>query len=224
MPKRFLIAGASRGIGLEMARQAKARGDRVIAMVRSANVASALDGIADEVMVADVTDEASLARAADKSDTPIDLLICNAGVYRGRGGIDAPDSGLEAWEDVLTTNVAGPFLVSRAFLPRIAAAKGKIAVVSSKMGSSARSPGGAYLYRASKAAATNLACNLAAELKHQGVAVGAYHPGWVRTEMGGAEADLTVEESAAGLLARFDALSMERSGLFEDYAGEAIPF
>lgn len=223
MTQTLLIAGASRGIGLEMARQAKARGDTVIAMLRSTASAQALEGIADQVLIAGVTDETALEKAAAELESDVDLLVCNAGVYRGRGGIDADDMGADAWSETLMTNVAGPFFVTKAFLPRLKPS-GKVVIVSSKMGSSARAPGGGYIYRSSKAAATNLACNLAAELKPKGIAVGSYHPGWVRTDMGGSAADISAEESAAGLLSRFDALSLETTGVFEDYAGEAIPF
>lgn len=223
MTQTLLIAGASRGIGLEMARQAKARGDTVIAMLRSAASAQALEGIADQVLIAGVTDETALEKAAAELESDVDLLVCNAGVYRGRGGIDADDMGADAWSETLMTNVAGPFFVTKAFLPRLKPS-GKVVIVSSKMGSSAHAPGGGYIYRSSKAAATNLACNLAAELKPKGIAVGSYHPGWVRTDMGGSAADISAEESAAGLLSRFDALSLETTGVFEDYAGEAIPF
>jgi NAD(P)-dependent dehydrogenase (short-subunit alcohol dehydrogenase family) len=80
------------------------------------------------------------------------------------------------------------------------------------------------LYRASKAAATNLARNLAAELAGRGIAVGAYHPGWVRNDMCGDAADIGVAESAAGLVARIDALSRATTGAAEDYRGEAMPF
>ena len=223
MSQTIMIAGASRGIGLEMARQARARGDRVIASVRGDG--SALADFAGQVLVMDVTDEASIRAASAAVDEPLDLLVCNAGVYRGRGAMDADDSGAEAWSDVLMTNVAGPFLVARAFVPQLArGGGGKIAIISSKMGSSAMAPGNAYLYRASKAGATNVACNLAAELKDQGIAVGSYHPGWVRTDMGGEGADLSTEESAADLLARFDHLSLSTTGVFEDHAGATLPF
>ncbi len=218
-----LIAGASRGIGLEMARQAKARGDHVIASVRTQAGTAALSGIADEVLTFDITDEDQMQAAAGNLGS-IDLLVCNAGVYRGRGAMDAPDSGLDAWSDVLLTNVAGPFLIARAFLPKITSPGGKIAIISSKMGSTAMVSGNAYIYRASKAGATNVACNLAAELKPRGIAVGSYHPGWVRTDMGGTNADVSVEDSAAGLLARFETLSMDTTGVFETYTGEPLPF
>lgn len=224
MAQTILIAGASRGIGLEMATQASARGDNVIAMVRSESAADALQDIASQVLIADVTDEAALQNAASTLSTDLDLLVCNAGIYRGRGGLDADDLGADAWSETLMTNVAGPFLAMKAFLPRIASPGGKIAIISSVMASSARAPGGAYIYRASKAAATNIACNLASELQPNGIAVASYHPGWVRTDMGGPSAAISPQESAAGLLQRFDTLSMQTTGAFEDYAGEAIPF
>ena len=122
-------------------------------------------------------------------------------------------------------NVAGPFFTVRAFLPMLRKAEGaKVAIISSAMGSSARAKGSAYLYRASKAAATNLAANLAVELAPMGIAVGAYHPGWVQTDMGGQGADITPEQSAAGLLARIGALSLDTTGVVEDYQGHSIPF
>ncbi|MEL7152838.1 MAG: SDR family oxidoreductase [Pseudomonadota bacterium] len=224
MTQTIMIAGASRGIGLEMATQAIARGDKVVALVRSEVSAAALEGSASQVLIANVTDEAALANAAAALSDDLDLLVCNAGIYRGRGDINADDMGADAWSDVLMTNVAGPFFVAKAFLPRIEAKGGKIAIISSIMASSANAPGGGYIYRSSKAAATNVACNLAAELKPRGIAVGSYHPGWVRTDMGGPSAAISPQESAAGLLQRFDALSLETSGVFEDYAGARIPF
>jgi len=224
MTKTVLILGASRGIGHELVRQAAASGDRVIASARGAAGLDALGEIAAETLQLDVTDPAALAAAADGIGGSIDVMICNAGIYRGRGGIDAEDMGPDAWSEVLMTNVAGPFFAVRAFLPKIARPGGKIAIISSIMGSSAKAPGGSYIYRSSKAAATNLACNLAAELAPRGIAVGSYHPGWVRTDMGGPSAAVAVEDSAAGLLARIGALGAETSGVFEDYQGASIPF
>lgn len=224
MTQTLLIAGASRGIGMEMAKQAKARGDNVIAMVRSAQSGKAIEGIVDQILIADVTNEAALTAASAQVTQNLDLLICNAGVYRGRGDMNAEDMGADAWADVLMTNVAGPFFVAKAFLPKIEATGGKIAILSSVMASSAQAPGNGYIYRSSKAGATNVARNLAAELKPRGIAVGAYHPGWVRTDMGGPSAAISVEESASGLLDRFDHLSLQTTGAFEDYAGAPIPF
>lgn len=221
MSKTILITGANRGIGRELARQSIARGDRVSGTARSPSTAAPLEGLT--LLQADVTDPASLAVLAD--GPPIDVLICNAGQYRARGGIDDPAHDVDAWRDVLMTNVAGVFFSIRAVLPRLTAARNaKVAVISSMMGSSLRAPGGSVIYRASKAAATNLAVNLAAELASQKIAVGAYHPGWVQTDMGGSQAAVTVEDSAHGLLTRFDQLSLSTTGCFEDFEGTPVAF
>ncbi len=216
-----LITGANRGVGAEMAQQMKARGDRVIRCSRAGNALCATDG-----WELDVTDAASLAALEQKLDgEELDLLVCNAGALIGRGQLDDPLYTHEAFATVLAVNVTGVFMTIQACLPALRQAKsGKIAVISSQMGSSERAKGNAYLYRASKAAATNLAVAISKELAPEGIAVGAYHPGWVRTDMGGAEADISAEESAAGLIRRFDALSVASSGCFEFYSGEAIPF
>ena len=230
MAQTILITGANRGIGLAMARAAAARGDAVLATVRSEAAAAPLDALRAgggdvTCFTLDVTDP---ARAADLAreigDRALDLLVCNAGALEGRGGLADPAYTREAFERVLMVNVAGPFFTVRALLPHLTRARGKVAVISSSMGTSSRPRGDGYLYRASKAAATNLAMNLAVELKPAGVAVGAYHPGWVRTDMGGDGADITPEQSAAGLLARFDALSLETSGVLEDYLGQPLAF
>ena len=125
--------------------------------------------------------------------------------------------------DTFATNVTGVFLTIEALLPNLRAAGGKVAIISSQMGSSERAGGNAFVYRASKAAALNLGRNLAVELSPD-VAVGIYHPGWVQTDMGGPSAAITVNESATGLIQRFDALGPKNTGCFEMWNGEAMPF
>lgn len=230
MAQTILITGANRGVGLAMAQAAAGRGDTVLATARHPEATAALARLRAEggdvtSFALDVTDPSravDLARMLD--DRAIDVLVCNAGALEGRGGIADPAYTREAFERVLMVNVAGPFFTVRAFLPHLQRARGKVAVISSTMGTTSRPRGDAYLYRASKAAATNIAMNLAVELKPMGVAVGAYHPGWVRTDMGGPGADIGAQESAAGLLARFDALSLETSGVLEDYLGQPLAF
>ncbi|MDE3121297.1 MAG: SDR family oxidoreductase, partial [Paracoccaceae bacterium] len=100
----------------------------------------------------------------------------------------------------------------------------KIAILSSQMASDTRAPGGSYIYRASKAAVLNLGRNLAADLKSEGIAVGIYHPGWVRTDMGGPGASIDADEAARGLIARFAALSIATTGCFETWDGRPHPF
>jgi NAD(P)-dependent dehydrogenase (short-subunit alcohol dehydrogenase family) len=211
----ILITGANRGIGAGLAAAYRARGQEVIAAARR-GTDTALD----------VTDPASTAALAEGlGDRAIDLLICNAGVYLDKGMDLATGFPPEAWADTFAVNVTGVFLTVQAVLPHLArSTTPKIAIISSQMGSSDRANGGSYIYRASKAAATNLGRNLATDLAPRGIAVGIYHPGWVRTDMGGSAADISLDESVAGLMARFDDLSLETTGTFLTWDGRPHPF
>ncbi len=154
---------------------------------------------------------------------PVDLLICNAGVYLDKGQtIDGYPA--EMWGQTFAANVTGVFLTIQSLLPNLRAARGKIAIISSQMASHTRAPGGSYIYRASKAAVLNLGRNLAVDIKDDGIAVGIYHPGWVQTDMGGQAADITVSQAVAGLTERFDALSLDSTGCFETWDGQAHPY
>lgn len=168
-----------------------------------------------------MSDPASLAALAESlGDVPVDLLVCNAGLYLDKG--HALDTGYpaEMWAEELAVNVAGPFLSVQALLPGLRAARGKVAIISSQMGSSTLASGNALIYRASKAAALNLGLNLATALKGDGIAVGIYHPGWVRTDMGGSSAAISPEDSAAGLTERFEELSLDTTGCFRTWDGK----
>ncbi len=226
-----LITGANRGIGLEMTRRYAAAGASVIATARHPETADALSKLAAEsgrvsVLPLEVANEASVAALAKAvAGKPIDILINNAGTLGSRGGWDDPAHDLKTWTEVLATNVIGPHLVSRALVPNLKLAKqGKLAIVCSHLGSSEMAAGGILPYRASKAAAINLARNLAVELKPLGIAVVAFHPGWVQTDMGGYNAAVKVGDSAQGMIDRLAALSLATSGVFEDYSGKTFPF
>lgn len=214
-----VITGAARGIGLALAHAHLAAGWRVTGTHRG-------DGAGEGIgwVQADVTDAASLHAAAAVVGPGLDRLVCNAGVYpdKGQGGID--EITPEAMAMAFAVNVTGVAMTVQAFLPALRAARGQVAIIGSQMGSTARAPGGSLAYRASKAAVLNLGRNLAADLAGDGIAVGVWHPGWVRTDMGGAGADIGVDEAAAGLMQRFAALSPATTGLFEGWDGRAIPF
>lgn len=225
MPQTILITGASRGIGREMAIQARMRGDRVIATLRQPGRASSLpEGI--EVHPLEVTrieQHEALARALD--GIPIDLVVCNAGVFPGRGGLREANCSELDWFAGMMTNVAGPYFTVRSLFPNLRlSGRPRVALIASDMGSNENAAGGSYIYRASKAAAINLGRNLSVELAGSGIAVGIYHPGWVRTDMGTSAAPVDLNHSAAGLLERFAALTMETTGIFEDYLGNPVPF
>lgn len=218
---RCVITGASRGIGLELARQLAARGDSVVATTTGPAPAGA-DVDWDRL---DVTDAGAVRAFAARHPEPLDLLVCNAGVYLDK--LQDLETGFDAaiWAQTMAVNVTGVFLTVQAFLPQLRHAQAaRIAVIGSQLGSSTNAPGGSFVYRASKAAALNLGRNLAAELKPEDIAVGIYHPGWVQTEMGGKAADLVPAASAAGLIERFDALSPATTGCFETWDGQALPY
>lgn len=208
-----VITGASRGIGAGLAQTYRDRGEDVIATTRGGTWSL------------DVTNPQSIDGFANRLEgQPVDLLVCNAGVYLDKGETLSSGFRPELWAQTFSANVTGVFLTVQALLPNLRAAdSARIAIISSQMASSERSGGGSYIYRTSKAAVLNLGRNLAVDLKGEGIAVGIYHPGWVITDMGGASADITVEASVKGLAQRFDALDLNSTGCFETWDGRAHP-
>lgn len=210
-----VITGASRGIGKELTRQLREGGHDVSATSRDHSADTQLD----------VTDPGQQARfAARLKGKPVDLLVCNAGVYLDKNMVMG-DFSAEVWTKTLATNVTGVFLTAQALLPNLHLSETpKIAILSSQMGSHARAPGGSYAYRASKAAVTSIGRNLASDLQPHGIAVGIYHPGWVRTDMGGLDGEVSVQDSAAGLIGEFEDLNVETSGCFHSWDGRIMPY
>jgi NAD(P)-dependent dehydrogenase (short-subunit alcohol dehydrogenase family) len=227
-----LITGANRGIGLELARQYAGDGWRVVATCRDPDRAEALGELAGEtdgrveIHRLDVTDERRLRELArELGEIAIDVLIANAGRHgerdRGPGEVDP-----EVWSEVFRVNAIAPLATAGAFLEHVARSDaGRIVVVSSVMGSiGSNVDGGNYVYRSSKAAANAVARSLAIDLEPRGILVVALHPGWVRTDMGGAEAPLPPAESAAGCRKVIASLTAARSGTFLDYSGSPLPW
>ncbi len=216
----IVITGATRGIGRALFDGYAARGDAVTGTFRGTAPG---DSAWVKLDVADPAGFGSLA--SDIKGDAVDLLVCNAGVYLDKGANLVDGYPAQMWADSFATNVTGVFLTVQSLLPKLQASKTpKIAIISSQMASSELAPGGSYIYRASKAAALNLGRNLAADLQGLGIAVGIYHPGWVQTDMGGSSAAITVDQSRDGLMARFDALSMDSTGEFVTYDGSAHPY
>jgi NAD(P)-dependent dehydrogenase (short-subunit alcohol dehydrogenase family) len=216
-----LVTGANRGIGLELTKQLKARGDDVIAVCRTS--APDLDelGVRVETGV-DVSDAALVAELAQRlKGTEIDLLINNAGILRGES-LDRMN--FDSIEQQFEVNALGPLRVTTALLPLLRK-NAKVAIITSRMGSMAdNGSGGYYGYRMSKAAVNAAGVSLAHDLAGMGIAVGLFHPGMVATEMTGRNG-IAPAEAAANVLTRIDALSPATSGKFVHAGtGEELPW
>jgi NAD(P)-dependent dehydrogenase (short-subunit alcohol dehydrogenase family) len=227
-----LISGANRGLGLELVRQYAADGWQVIAACRQPKQADALQALARQytniaIQTLDVQDlTQSDALAQQLAGRPIDVLINNAGVYgdesqRGFGRLD-----YARWQQTLLINTVAPVKLAEALLPNLLAAKqGLIVAISSLMGSIAdNTSGGSLLYRSSKAGLNAVMHSLAMDLQTQNVGVLILHPGWVRTDMGGPNGLIDVEESVTGMRRQIADFKLAESGAFVKYDGKPMPW
>lgn len=219
----ILITGANRGLGLEFVRQYAADGWRVLATVRDPLAGRAASDAGGEVFVADVSDPNSIRRLKGAvGDTPLDVLLNNAGIYGQDQAFGAVDA--DGFLNVVRTNTLGPLKMAEAFAGQLAGRK-IIASVSSLMGSIAEnSSGGFYAYRASKAALNMVMKDLALDLAAQGVTSIALSPGWVRTDMGGPNAPLDPPTAVAGMRAVLEKVSLNDSGKFFHFDGRELPW
>lgn len=225
MGKTVLVAGASRGIGLEFAVQYAADGWNVVAGCRNPAQARSWLPPSVDLQPLDVTDLASVEALAEHlAETTLDLVIINAGVSGpDAAGFVAPDE--LSFDDVMHTNVLGPMRMIQALGANVAAAGGVIAVLSSKMGSIEQADAAnALAYRCSKAAANMVVKAASCEFGPQGAIVVGLHPGWVRTDMGGPNAHLGVTESVEDLREVIAGLSEGSNGGFFDYSGRQLPW
>lgn len=234
-----LITGANRGLGLEFALQYAADGWRVHACCRNPAAATELAELAGSahgrvvVHRLDVEDHQAVDRLADElSGEPIDLLLNNAGVYT-RGGFEAARgecafgySDFGDWERVFRVNVFAPMKMSEAFADHLGSSEqGKLITISSNMGSIAlNDTGGSYAYRSSKAAVNCVMRSLSLDLVDKGIIVALLHPGWVSTDMGGPEADITPQVSVSGMRRVIESLGPQHSGCFKSYQGVSLPW
>jgi NAD(P)-dependent dehydrogenase (short-subunit alcohol dehydrogenase family) len=213
--RTVLITGANRGIGLEMARQYSMAGWRVIGTAREPDSAEALRGNAAQVLQLDVTDPSSVSRlASDLGESPIDVLINNAGIQPLMWKLHEVD--FDVFERALAVNTTGPVRVTQALLPNLRLGElRKVINITTNLSSIAENTdGGFYGYRESKAALNMFTKSLAAELGPEGFTCIVLHPGWVKTDLGGPQAPLQVEESVRGMLRVIEGLSPSDNGTF----------
>jgi NAD(P)-dependent dehydrogenase (short-subunit alcohol dehydrogenase family) len=230
MAGTVLITGSNRGIGLELARQYAKAGWRVYATCRDPENAldlirlAATSGGLVSVHPLDVTDPVQIRSiAAHLRDIPIDILFNNAGTDGQRGAqFGQTDEG--RWLETFRMNTIAPLKMTEALVDSVAASRRKVvATLSSRMGSIAdNSVGASYVYRSSKAALNAVMKSAAIDLKPRQVTVIVLHPGWVKTDMGGPNAQISVEESVAGIRQVLERATLADTGGFFSYDGTVI--
>lgn len=220
----IVITGANRGIGLALAQQFAERGDSVTAVCRSSS--DELEAVCDQIVTGiDVTDEASLAGLptvlAEMLAGSVDVLINNAGLFHNES-LEHMDAN--AIRQQFEVNALAPIALTAQLKPLLASGS-KVINITSRMGSIADNSSGQYYgYRASKAALNAISKSLALDLKPEGIAVAVLHPGFVQTRMVGFNGDVSPEQSAAGLMARIDELTLSNTGYFWHANGEPLPW
>jgi len=219
---KVIITGASRGIGLELARIALRQGHELLAVTRSSpttELQALLDAHRPQLRLLEADLRAPAAAesigAATKDWLSLDLLFNNAGILRD--GVTRED-----FTDSFLVNAVAPFEVTRSLLPRLKLSTNpRVISLTSKMGSLAdNTSGGHYAYRASKTALNMINRSLA--LDHGWLSSIVVHPGWVRTRMGGNEAPVDPAESASGIWRLAQGLTRDQSGRFYDYLGREL--
>ena len=230
MTETVVITGANRGIGLRLADSYARQGHRVFACCREPEQATSLsqlaadtDGLLSVHPLNVVNESQRQGLAATLTGTPVDVLINNAGIYPDKG-VGFGNLQPSAWLEGFYINSIAPVLLAQTLVANVAASKRRlIASVSSKMGSlSDNTSGGSYAYRSSKAALNMAMLSLSHDLRERGISVILLHPGWVKTDMGGTNAQISTDESVDQLRAVLDRAGIDDSGRFFDRDGSTI--
>jgi NAD(P)-dependent dehydrogenase (short-subunit alcohol dehydrogenase family) len=216
-----LVTGANRGIGLELARRLRDRGDSVIATCRKVSPELESLGVRVEANL-DVSSGSAIRDLAERlARTPLDLLVHNAGIL-SREHLDALD--VEAIRRQFEVNALAPLRLTVALLGNLARGS-KIGIITSRMGSIGdNTSGGYYGYRMSKTAVNMVGASLARDLRPRGIAVALVHPGFVRTEMTGKQGTVEASDAARDILDRIDELTLDTSGQLWSAKGERLPW
>jgi NAD(P)-dependent dehydrogenase (short-subunit alcohol dehydrogenase family) len=215
-----VVTGTNRGIGLELVKQLRAREKNVVAVCRQPSPELEATGARIEAGV-EMQDFVTLEKLAERITADVELVINNAGILK-RDGLESATPE-EVLEQVRVNSIA-PLVLTRALLPRMKAG-GKVAIITSRMGSMGdNGSGGYYGYRMSKAAVNAAGVSLARDLESKQIAVVILHPGFVRTDMTGGNGGVEAAESASGLLLRIDELTLATTGRFLHMNGETLPW
>lgn len=215
----ILITGANRGIGLEFARQYAQEGWDVIATAR--HPCAELEALGVQIETLDLSDADQVAAFPARIAGPLDLFTANAGTSQPMNTLGADNA--RDWQAMMMVNAIAPYQLGRALLPKMGD-DGKMIAISSGMGSIAENGGGWVPYRTSKAALNMAWSNLALEAESRGIACVLFSPGWVKTDMGGAGAEITPQESVSSMRALIERLTLADTGKFLRRNGSEIPW
>ncbi len=221
----FIVTGANRGIGLELASQLKKQKVNIIATARNPEKAVELQKLNIRIEALDITKPASLDQFTNRlKEIPVDILINNAGVGVSDNKFHSLKMSEVNWH--FQVNCIGTLLVIKSLLPNLQKGNRKLVInISSKLGSISHNvKGTGYGYRASKAALNMLTKNLSIEFVSQGFTFVLMHPGSVRTDMTGHKAPLSPKESVEGMIKVINGLGSQHNGKFIDYKGEIVPW
>jgi len=224
---RVLITGSNRGLGLEFAKEFAEDNYEVIATCRNLKSCTDLNALSKtsssiHLYQLDVSNTKNIQDLASQlKNNPIDILINNAGIYRS-GSFKSVDK--DSWIESFITNTIAPYEVIESFLPNILQGhEKKVISITSKMGSiHDNTSGGSYIYRSSKTALNSVMRSLTHDLKSHNIATMTLHPGWVRTDMGGAGGWIDVVKSISGMIKQIKNLSLKNTGQYIDYDGKPI--
>ena len=230
--KNVLITGANRGLGLGLVKKYLENNEKVFCTTRNISKSKELKLLKEkhtnnlEICELDLLDKNSPNILSNfLVNKPIDLFINNAGVI-GQSAQHFKSISLNPWIEVLKVNLIAPLLITQSIIKNIEKSSEKrIYILSSKVGSiEDNKSGGMYVYRSSKSALNQIVKSLSIDLKPLGISVISLHPGWVRTEMGGPNALISVEESVNGMFGVISNTNIRNSGQFINYDGTQIPW
>ena len=226
-----LITGANRGLGLGFVKSFLAKNVNVICTTRNIPGSKELLECKKknpknlEILELDLLGENSENTLSDLlSDKPIDIFINNAGV-----GISNQRFGVvssQPWVEVLKVNLIAPLTVTQSIIENIKKGSDKkIYILSSQLGSiQDNKSGGMYIYRSSKTALNQVVKSLSVDLKPMGITVISLHPGWVKTDMGGPNAPVSIDESIKGMMKVIDTTDIRNTGTFLNFDGQGLPW
>jgi NAD(P)-dependent dehydrogenase (short-subunit alcohol dehydrogenase family) len=235
--RRIVVSGANRGIGLEFCRQLLANGDAVIAIARQVPLAPSLEELKRlwpdtfHISTFDVTDHASVREFGEQvAALPVHILINNAGqigpeTHKGEDGQNLATLDPQLLSRLFEVNAIAPLVLTRALLPSLRlTGNAKVFVLGSTVGVAKQTFGDYYGYRMSKAAAHIAFATLAKDLAEQRIMAATICPGWVKTDLGGPNASLEIDDSVRQMIAVINSFSPEQNGLFLDQAGNVLDY